>query len=253
MQVDGNVALVTGAASGLGEAAARLLAGLGAKVAVADINTERAGEVAAQIGGFALELDVADSYSAETAFRLIEQNLGAPRIAVNCAGIGTPGRIVGKTGPLPLGEFERVLRVNLTGTFNVMRLAAVKMQDLEPLDDGERGVIINTSSIAAFEGQIGQAAYSASKGGVVAMTLPAARELARFGIRVNVIAPGIFSTPLLGTLPGHVQESLAAEIPFPSRLGKPSEFAEAVSFCVSNSYFNGEVLRLDGAIRMNAR
>lgn len=253
MIIDGTSALVTGAGSGLGEATARRLAGLGARVAVVDLDGARANAVAGDIGGQAVAGDVADADAMAAAFGSLAESQGSPRIVVNCAGIGTAGRIVGRDGPMPLDAFERVIRVNLAGSFNVMRLAAAGMQALDPQVDGERGVIVNTASVAAFEGQIGQAAYAASKGGIVSMTLPAAREFARFGIRVNVIAPGIFLTPLLHTLPEEAQKSLAAGIPFPSRLGDPGEFADAVRFCVENRYLNGETIRLDGAARLAPR
>jgi NAD(P)-dependent dehydrogenase (short-subunit alcohol dehydrogenase family) len=253
MKIDGTSALVTGAGSGLGEATARHLASLGGRVAVLDRDADRASKVAGEIGGLPMVADVADDAAMSAVFAELAVGQGSPRIVVNCAGIGTAGRIVGRDGPLPLGDFEKVVRVNLTGTFNVMRLAAAAMQGLEPMEDGERGVVVNTASVAAFEGQIGQAAYSASKGGIVAMTLPAAREFARFGARVNVIAPGIFLTPLLATLPEEVQVSLAQDIPFPARLGDPSEFADAVRFCIENRYLNGETIRLDGAARLKAK
>lgn len=253
MKIDGTSALVTGAGSGLGEATARHLASLGARVAVLDRDADRATQVAGEIDGEAVVGDVADDAAMAAVFAGLAQGQGSPRIVVNCAGIGTAGRIVGREAPLPLGDFEKVIRVNLTGTFNIMRLAAAAMQALDPKDDAERGVIINTASVAAFEGQIGQAAYSASKGGIVSMTLPAAREFARFGVRVNVIAPGIFLTPLLRSLPEEVQISLAQDIPFPSRLGDPSEFADAVRFCIENRYLNGETIRLDGGTRLKAK
>lgn len=250
MQINGTSALVTGGGSGLGEATARRLADLGAKVAILDVDEARAGTVASEIGGQAFRADVASESDVSAALDALAGTHGSPRIVVNCAGIGTAGRIVGREGPLPLADFERVIRVNLTGTFNVMRLTAAAMQALDALEDGERGVVINTASVAAFEGQVGQAAYSASKGGIVAMSLPAAREFAKTGIRVNVIAPGIFLTPLLKSLPEEVQTSLAAGIPFPTRLGDPGEFAEAVRFAVETRYLNGETIRLDGATRM---
>ena len=253
MKVRNRSALVTGGGSGLGKATAHMFARLGARVAVVDMNGERAATVARDIGGEAAVADVTDEAAMLRTIENVSAAQGVPRIVVNCAGVATAGLIVGRDGPLPLGVFEQVLRVNLTGTFNVMRLAAARIQDLEPMDDGERGIIVNTASIAAYEGQIGQAAYSASKGGIVAMTLPAAREFARFGIRVNVVAPGIFLTPLLQNLPAKVQTSLAAGIPYPCRLGKPEEFADAVRFLVENSYVNGEVLRLDGAARLTPR
>ena len=253
MRIEETPSLVTGGGSGLGEATARCLAELGAQVAVLDRDAARAEAVANDIGGWAIPADVADADGVAEAFTFLSEKGATPRIVVNCAGIGTASRIVGRDGPMPLEDFERVLRVNLMGTFNVMRLAAAAIQTLEAREDGERGVIVNTASFAAFEGQIGQAAYSASKGGIVAMTLPAAREFARSGIRVNVIAPGIFLTPLLHTLPEEAQASLAADIPFPSRLGDPGEFADAVRFCIENRYLNGETIRLDGAARLKPK
>jgi NAD(P)-dependent dehydrogenase (short-subunit alcohol dehydrogenase family) len=232
---------------------AEALAARGAKVAVVDRNEAAAGEVAKAIGGLALAFDVADSSAAEASFARVAAELGAPRILVNCAGIGIAKRVLGKDGPQPLADFEQVIRVNLLGSFNTLRLATVAMSKLEPLDGGERGVVINTASIAAFEGQVGQAAYSASKGGIVAMTLPIARELAQFGIRVNAIAPGLFSTPLLRALPEEVQASLAKSIPFPPRLGEPSEFALLALHIITNPFLNGEVVRLDGALRLPPR
>lgn len=250
MKIAGVTALVTGAGSGLGEATARLLASLGARVAVLDLNPETARRVAAEIDGIACPADVTDEAAVQSALTSIEDQSGAIRILVSCAGIGTARRIVGRDGAMPLDAFERVIRVNLIGTFNTMRLVATRMSQGEALDDGARGVIVNTASVAAFDGQIGQAAYAASKGGITSLALPAARELARFGIRVNTIAPGIFLTPLLEELPEQAQQSLAAGIPYPSRLGKPSEFADAVRFCIENQYLNGEVIRLDGATRL---
>ena len=250
MKIEVTSAFVTGGGSGLGEATARHLSKQGARVAVFDIDKTKADAVASDIGGLAVAGDVASETDVESALALTSEHQGGPRIVVNCAGIGVAGRILGREGPLPLTDFERVIRVNLIGTFNVMRLAAAGMEMLDPDADGERGTIVNTASIAAFEGQIGQVAYSASKGGIVAMSLPAAREFARIGVRVNVIAPGIFLTPLLGSLPEDIQTSLAASIPFPSRLGLPTEFASAVVFCITTSYLNGEVIRLDGATRL---
>lgn len=250
MRIEGTSALVTGGGSGLGEATARSLAFYGAKVAILDLDEDRAKAVASEIGGVAARADVSSEAEVLSALAAATEAHSAPRILVNCAGIGEAGRIVGREGPLPLANFERVIRVNLVGTFNVMRLAAAQMQGLDPDEGGERGVIVNTASVAAFEGQIGQAAYSASKGGIVAMSLPAAREFAKSGIRVNAIAPGIFLTPLLKSLPDEVQTSLAAGIPFPPRLGDPAEFASTVRFCVENGYLNGEVIRVDGATRM---
>ncbi|QHQ34393.1 SDR family NAD(P)-dependent oxidoreductase [Algicella marina] len=253
MQLDGTSAMVTGGASGLGEATARMLAASGARVGVIDVDADRAQMVAEEIGGVAVAADVASEGDMTTALQGIVSAHGAPRIVVSCAGIGTAARVVGRDGPMPLDSFERVIRVNLVGTFNVMRLAAAAMQELDPMADGERGAFVHTASVAAFEGQIGQVAYSASKGGIVAMTLPAAREFARLGIRVNVVAPGIFLTPLLHTLPEDAQKALAANIPFPGRLGDPSEFADTVRFCVENRYLNGETIRLDGASRLQPK
>jgi len=253
MDVGGSAAIVTGAGSGLGAATARALAAVGAKVAVLDRDAEKGAAVADEIGGVFAACDVADAEGAVAALAEARARHGVARILVNCAGIGGAARIVGRDGPMPLDAFERIVRVNLTGTFNMMRLAASDMAALEPLPTGERGAIVSTASVAAFEGQIGQAAYAASKGGIAALTLPAARELARFGIRVNAIAPGIFHTPLLGELPADVQESLGKSIPFPSRLGDPAEFASLVLAVIGNTYLNGEVVRLDGALRMPPR
>lgn len=250
MKPQGVGAIVTGAGSGLGRATAEMLANAGAKVVVFDLNAEAAAKAASEIGGVAVAGDVANEEDADRAVDAAVEAFGDLRILVNCAGIGTAGRIVGREGPMPLADFERTIRVNLIGSFNMLRVASARMSMQEPLEDGERGVIVSTASVAAFDGQIGQSAYAASKGGIVSMALPAARELARFGIRVNTIAPGIFLTPLLETLPEEVQTSLGASIPFPSRLGKPAEFADLVRFMVENRYINGEVVRLDGAIRM---
>ncbi|WP_428533262.1 SDR family NAD(P)-dependent oxidoreductase [Rhodopila sp.] len=253
MQIKGLAAVVTGGGSGLGAATAAHLAGLGARVAVADINQAAAEAHAARIGGIGVACDVANAASGEAAFATACAAHGPVRVLVNCAGIGTSGRIVGRDGPLKLDAFERVIRVNLIGSFNMLRLAAAQMADADPLDESERGVIINTASIAAYEGQIGQPAYAASKGGVVGMTLPAARELARAGVRVVTIAPGLFHTPMVDGLPQDVQATLAAGIPFPARLGRPSEYAELVEHIVRNRFLNGEVIRLDGALRMPPR
>lgn len=250
MDAKGHAALVTGGGSGLGAATARRLAKAGAKVAVLDINLDGAKAVAAEIGGLAVACDVANAASAEAAVATARQAHGPARVLINCAGIGPAARIVGRDGPMPLQEFSRVININLIGSFNLMRLAATDMSKLEPLADGERGLIVSTASVAAYDGQIGQAAYAASKGGIVALTLPAARELARFGIRVNVIAPGIFATPLLLGMPQPVQDSLAASIPFPSRFGTGDEYAKLVMHMLDNVMLNGEVIRLDGAIRM---
>jgi NAD(P)-dependent dehydrogenase (short-subunit alcohol dehydrogenase family) len=253
MQLQGQAAIVTGGGSGLGAATARALAAGGAKVAVLDINEENAKKIAAEIGGIAVRCDVADAKSGEAAVATARQAQGAARVLVNCAGIGIGARIVGREGPHPLDQFSRVINVNLIGTFNLMRLAAADMQKLEPLAEGERGAIVSTASVAAFEGQIGQAAYSASKGGIVALTLPAAREFAPMGIRVNTIAPGLFNTPLMASLPPEVQQSLGASVPFPQRLGRPEEYAQLVLSVIANPMINGETIRLDGALRMQPK
>jgi len=250
MDTTGLPAIVTGGGSGLGAGAARALAAAGAKVSVLDINRAAAEEVAREIGGTAIECDVSDATSGENAVAAACDAHGATAICINCAGIGTPGRIVGRDGPMQLDQFARVINVNLIGTFNIMRLVAADMMTREPNGDGERGLVINTASVAAYEGQIGQAAYSASKGGVVGMTLPAARELARAGIRVLAIAPGLFATPMLMGLPENVQQSLAATLPFPPRFGKPAEYASLVMHMIANPVLNGEVIRLDSAIRL---
>jgi len=253
MQLKDQAAILTGGASGLGAATARRLAAQGAKVAVCDLNARLAESVAAEIGGVAVVCDVADAASAEAAIVAAAKAHGPARVLVNCAGIGVAKRVVGRDGPHPLADFERVIKVNLIGTFNMLRLATAEMSKLAPLDNGERGVVINTASVAAYDGQIGQAAYSASKGGIVGMTLPIARELAQFGIRVLTIAPGLFLTPLLGSLPQEAQDSLAAAIPFPHRLGQPDEFALLAMHMIDNPYLNGEVVRLDASLRMAPR
>ena len=253
MRIAGIAALVTGGGSGLGAATAAALAQAGARVATLDLDAEAAERVASGIGGIGLACDVGDAGSAERAVAAAREAHGPARILVNCAGVATAGRIVGREGPAPLDAFERVIRVNLIGTFNLLRLAASDMSALEPLEDGERGLVVNTASIAAFEGQVGQAAYAASKGGVASLTLPAARELARFGIRVVTIAPGLFATPMMKGLPEEVQQSLGASVPFPARLGEPAEFASTVLHVAENRMLNGAVLRLDGALRMAAR
>jgi NAD(P)-dependent dehydrogenase (short-subunit alcohol dehydrogenase family) len=254
MNIEGQAALVTGGGSGLGEAVARELARLGAKVAVIDVNAEGAKRVAGEIGGLALSADIADSASLGAVLDAAEAAHGTARIVMNIAGIGTARRVIGKDGnPAPLEDFERVIRVNLVGTYNVVRLAAARIARLEPLADGERGVMVMTASVAAYDGQVGQEAYSASKGGLVSMTLPLARDLAQHGIRVCTIAPGLFETPLMKTLPEPVQQSLAASIPFPSRLGRPEEFAALAAHIVTNVHLNGETIRLDGALRMAPR
>lgn len=254
MNIQGQAALVTGGASGLGAATARELARLGARVAVLDRNAEGAAVVAAEIGGIGLACDITNTDSVLAALDAARAAHGPARLLMNVAGIGSAKRIVGKDGaPAPLEDFERVVRVNLIGTYNITRLAVAEMVKLEPLADGERGVIVNTASVAAFDGQVGQEAYSASKGGIVGMTLPLARDLAQFGVRVCTIAPGLFLTPLMAELPQAVQDSLAASIPFPKRLGKPEEFAQLAAGIIHNLSLNGEVIRLDGALRMAPR
>ena len=252
MQLNGQSAIVTGAASGLGAETARQLARAGARVAVLDLNMDLAQAVAKDCGGVAISCDVSDAASAEAAVHAAAERHGPARVLVNCAGIAPAKRIVGRDGPMPLQEFAKVIQVNLVGTFNMIRLAAAGMLQLEPLAE-IRGVIVSTASVAAFEGQIGQAAYSASKGGVAALTLPAAREFAQFGVRVMAIAPGVMQTPMVTGMPEEVQQSLGASVPFPKRLGRPSEFAALVQHIVENDYLNGEVIRLDGAIRMTPR
>ena len=253
MDPKGHAAIVTGAASGLGAETATQLAKASVKVACLDINFDGAKVVAEKIGGIAIRCDVTSADGAEAALKEARDKHGPARILINCAGIGPAKRMVGRDGPMPLDDFAKVIAVNLTGTFNMMRLCAADMQNLSPFADGERGVIVSTASVAAYEGQIGQAAYSATKGAVAAMTLPIAREFALFGIRVMSIAPGIFGTPMLGAMPPEVQESLGRQVPFPPRLGKPEEFASMVQTIVENSYLNGETIRLDGAIRMQPK
>lgn len=250
MDVKGQAAIVTGGGSGLGEATARALAAAGAKVAVFDMAEEAASRVAADIGGVACVCDVADEASTQAAIAKARDAHGAARIVVQCAGVAPPIKIVGRKGPHPLDQYIKVVNVNLIGTFNVLRLAAADMQQLEPLDTGERGVIVNTASIAAFEGQVGQAAYASSKSGVVGLTLPAAREFAKGGIRVVCIAPGIFGTPMMAGLPEETQKALGESVPFPSRLGDPNEYARLVMHICDNAYLNGDVIRVDGALRM---
>jgi len=254
MNIQGHAALVTGGGSGLGEATARELARLGAKVAVLDVNLDNAKRVAADIGGVALLCDITNTESLQAAIDQAAAAHGPARILMNIAGIGSAKRVVAKDGnPAPLEDFAKVINVNLIGTYNASRLFAAACAKLDALEDGERGVMVFTASVAAFDGQIGQQAYSASKGGLVGMTLPMARDLAQHGIRVCTIAPGLFSTPLMKQLPEPVQASLAASIPFPPRLGKPEEFAQLAAHIVTNTHLNGEVIRLDGALRMAPR
>ena len=249
MRIQDSGALISGGASGLGAATARLLSERGANVVIADLNEDAGQALADELRGRFVRTDVTDADQVQAAVDAVE-NL---RIAVSCAGIGYAQRIAGKRGPHDFGAFERVVRVNLFGTFNVIRLAAAKMLEGEPLDSDERGVCVNTASVAAFDGQIGQVAYSASKGGIVAMTLPAARDLATAGIRVCTIAPGIFETPLLGELSEETRAALGEATPFPSRLGRPDEYAALALHIVENEMLNGEVIRLDGALRMPPR
>ena len=254
MHIQGQAALVTGAASGLGEATARELARLGAKVAVLDVNMALAEKVAAEIGGIACQCDITNADSVTAAIDKAAAVHGPARILMNVAGIGGAKRVVQKDGSAaPLDAFSKVIAVNLIGSYNMTRLFAAACAKLDTLEDGARGVIMFTASVAAFDGQVGQQAYSASKGGLVGMTLPMARDLAQYGIRVCTVAPGLFATPLMQELPEAVQASLAASIPFPSRLGKPSEFAELAAHIVTNGHLNGEVIRLDGALRMAPR
>lgn len=253
MDIQGSVAIVTGGASGLGAGTARELVKAGAKCALFDMNVDAANALAREFGGLAVKVNVADAASVESAVAEVKAKLGAPRILVNCAGVGTAGKTLGKEGPLPLEKFAQVIQVNLIGTFNCIRLVAAEMAKQAPLSDGERGVIVNTASVAAFDGQIGQAAYAASKAGVAGMTLPIARDFMEIGIRVCTIAPGLFDTPMLHGLPDNVKASLAASVPFPKRFGSPAEYGKLARHIVENAMLNGEVIRLDGAIRMAPR
>jgi len=252
MQISGNTFLVSGGASGLGGATSRLLAESGANVVIADINKDKGSALASELGAKTrfVECNVTDEDSVKAAIAVAVTNFGGLNGAINCAGIGTGEKTVGKDGPHSLDRFKRVIEVNLIGTFNVIRLAATQMSSQSPNAAGERGVIVNTASIAAFDGQIGQAAYSASKGGIVGMTLPVARDLARTGIRVVTIAPGLFDTPLLAGLSEEIRASLGAQVPFPSRLGDPAEYAALAKHIIENEMLNGETIRLDGALRM---
>lgn len=254
MDVKGCAAIVTGGGSGMGAETGRFLAAAGAKVALLDVNLDGAKQAAGEIGGLALECNVADAASAQAAIAKARETHGSARVCINCAGIAPAKRIVGRDGPMPLEDFTRVIDVNLVGTFNIMRLAAADMQTLDPVTESdERGVIICTASIAAFEGQIGQAAYSASKGGVVSLTLQAAREFASNGIRVVTIVPGLIATPMLLSMPKEVQESLAQQPPFPKRFGRPDEYAKLAMHIIDNEMINGDCIRLDGAIRMQPK
>ncbi len=255
MKFDNNTFIVTGGASGLGEATVRALHGAGARVVIADLNTELGERLAAELGERAAfhRTNVADEADARGAVELAVSRFGGVHGLVNCAGIGTAGKVLPKDGVMPLAEFARCIEINLIGSFNMIRLASEAMAKNAPQADGERGVIINTASIAAYDGQIGQAAYAASKGGIVSMTLPIARELARFGIRVMTIAPGLFITPMMRGLPPEVQKSLGEATPFPQRLGEPEEFAKLALGIVDNVMLNGETIRLDGAVRLAPR
>jgi NAD(P)-dependent dehydrogenase (short-subunit alcohol dehydrogenase family) len=245
-------ALITGGVSGLGLAVAEKVVALGGQAVLLDVNDEAGAAAIAELGDAAsyIQTDVSSETAVQDAVNAAVERMGAVNVAVNCAGILGAARVLGREAPMPLEFFSRVIQVNLVGSFNVCKAAGAAMEANEPGADGERGVIVNTASVAAFDGQIGQAAYSASKGGIVGMTLPIAREFARIGVRINTIAPGIFWTPMVDGMPEHVQEALSASIPFPSRLGKPKEFAELVMHIVENGYLNGETIRLDGAVRM---
>ena len=250
MDVKGLAALVTGGASGMGAVTGRALAAAGAKVAFLDVNQAAAEAVAADVGGLGLGCDVTDAAAAEAAVAKARQAHGPARILVNCAGVAPAKRIVGRDGPMPLADFQKVVSINLIGSFNMLRLAAADMTAAEPLnDDGERGIIISTASVAAFDGQVGQVAYAASKAGIIGMMLPAAREFARFGVRVLTIAPGLIGTPMLLNMPQEVQDNLAGQVPFPKRFGKAEEYAALVMHLCANPMLNGETIRLDGAMR----
>jgi NAD(P)-dependent dehydrogenase (short-subunit alcohol dehydrogenase family) len=253
MNISGTAAIVTGGASGLGAATAKALSDAGAKVAIFDMNAEGAEKVASELDGVACACNVSDDTSVEAAFDKARDAHGPARILINCAGIGPAAKTTGSKGMHPLDQFQTVINVNLIGTFNCIRRAATDMMNMEPMEDGERGICVNTASVAAFDGQIGQAAYSASKGGIVGMTLPIARDLASIGVRICTIAPGLFETPLLMGLPEDVRESLGRSVPFPSRLGKAEEYANLAKHICENSMLNGETIRLDGAIRMAPR
>ncbi|MFI8393249.1 3-hydroxyacyl-CoA dehydrogenase [Pseudomonas sp. Choline-02u-1] len=253
MQIENKVFIVTGGASGLGAASAELLVSAGAKVMLVDMNAEAVAAQAQRLGAQSVVADISNEAAAEAAVQATVAAFGSLNGLINCAGIVRGEKILGKNGPHALSSFAQVVNVNLIGSFNMLRLAAAAIAESEANADGERGVIINTASVAAFDGQIGQAAYSASKGAIASLTLPAARELARFGIRVMTIAPGIFETPMMAGMTPEVRDSLAAGVPFPPRLGKPAEYAALVRHIIENSMLNGEVIRLDGALRMAAR
>jgi len=255
MEVEGKVVIVTGGASGLGEACVRSLVNDGAKTAIIDFDEEKGKRIADELGDAAIfcKTDVVDEKAVKRTIEITMESFGAIHVAINCAGIATPAKVLGKEGPMPAEVFNRIIQINIVGTMNVIRLAAEKMIDNIPNEDGEKGVIINTASIAAFEGQIGQAGYSASKAAIVGMTLPVAREFADYGIRVLTIAPGLFETPMLAGLPEKAKVSLLQNIPFPKRLGKPSEFAQLARHIIGNPILNGETIRLDSCIRMGTK
>ena len=253
MRIDGSSAIVVGGASGLGEATVRTLCAQGALVTVADVNAEKGAALASELGLEFVPCDVREESQVQAAVAQAAEHAGGLRIAICCAGTGWAQKVAGSKGPHPLMPFETIISINLIGTFNVLRFASFAMIPNEPLEDGERGVCVNTASIAAYDGQVGQIAYSASKGGVVAMTLPAARDLAQYGIRVNTIAPGLFDTPLLAALPEEARQKLGAGVPYPTRLGQPAEYAQLACQLIENRMLNGETIRLDGALRMPPR
>ncbi len=253
MQLENVKAVITGGVSGLGLAVAKHFTAHGGRVTLLDINDEAGAKAEEELGALYVHTDVTSEQAVSDAVAKAVEFMGGVNVCVNCAGIIGAGRTLGREGPMPLDYFSKVIQINLIGSFNAVKAAAAAMEENVPNEDGERGVIINTASVAAYEGQVGQAAYSASKGGIVGMTLPLAREFTRIGVRVNTIAPGIFWTPMADGMPEHIQESLAASIPFPSRLGKPSEYAELAAHIVENGYFNGETIRLDGAVRMQPK
>jgi 3-hydroxyacyl-CoA dehydrogenase / 3-hydroxy-2-methylbutyryl-CoA dehydrogenase len=255
MEIKDAIAVVTGGASGLGEATVRMLASGGAKVAILDVVAPRGEKLASELGANVIfvQTDVTSDESGRNAIRKAVEAFGTINVAINCAGVGDPGKVISKKGPIPLDLFNRVIQINLIGTFNITRLAIEQMIKNAANGEGEKGIVINTASVAAFEGQIGQAAYSASKAGIVGMTLPIARECADYGIRVMAIAPGLFDTPMMAGLPESVRVELARTVPFPKRLGKPAEYAALISHILENSMLNGECIRLDGSIRMTAK
>jgi NAD(P)-dependent dehydrogenase (short-subunit alcohol dehydrogenase family) len=253
MRIDGSSAIVVGGASGLGEATVRTLCAQGALVTIADVNAEKGAALASELGLEFVSCDVREESQVQAAVAQAAEHPGGLRIAICCAGTGWAQKVAGSKGPHPLMPFETIISINLIGTFNALRFAASAMVSNEPLEDGERGVCVNTASIAAYDGQVGQIAYSASKGGVVAMTLPAARDLAQYGIRVNTIAPGLFDTPLLAALPEEARQKLGAGVPYPTRLGQPAEYAQLACQLIENRMLNGETIRLDGALRMPPR